>query len=97
MVALLSLLNAAVIALAGVVLASSLLASCAMSARTTAGQVGAVLRIGCANYDMSLAVATGCALLLTILLYLPELSRGLRDVGFVGTSFRAERQRRQGI
>ncbi len=96
-VALLSLLNAAVIALAGVVLASSLLASCAMSARTTAGQVGAVLRIGCANYDMSLAVATGCALLLTILLYLPELSRGLRDVGFVGTSFRAERQRRQGI
>jgi len=37
------------------------------------------------------------ALALTLLLYSQDLYRGIDDVGFIGTSLRAERKRRQGI
>lgn len=96
-IGLLSIINAAVVAFAGVTLVPPLLSGCTAAARNAIVQLQTVLRLGCANYDMTLLIAAGCALVLTILLYLPELTRGLKDVGFVATSFRAERQRRQGI
>jgi hypothetical protein len=34
---------------------------------------------------------------LTLLLYWQDIRRGIKDVGFVGASLRAERNRRQGI
>ena len=46
---------------------------------------------------MTLDIAAACSFLLTILVYFPELNRGIGDVGFVGASLCAERKRRQGI
>jgi hypothetical protein len=37
------------------------------------------------------------AFVLTLLLYWQDIRRGIRDVGFVGASLRAERSRRWGI
>jgi hypothetical protein len=46
---------------------------------------------------MTVAIAAACSFMVTILLYLQELVRGIKDIGFVGASLRAERKRRQGI
>jgi membrane associated rhomboid family serine protease len=48
----------------------------------------------CANIDGSIAIAALAALAFTLLLYWPQLTRGLSDVGFIGASLRGERARR---
>jgi rhomboid protease GluP len=58
---------------------------------------GALLQAACANLDMTLlGVAVGAGAL-TLLVYAPELQRGINDVGFVGATLRAERRRHHGI
>jgi hypothetical protein len=51
----------------------------------------------CANETLALVVVALGASVLTVIAYLPWFYRGIKDVGFVGTSFRAERKRQQGI
>lgn len=51
----------------------------------------------CANEALGLVIVASGASVLTIIAYLPWFYRGIKDVGFVGTSFRAERKRQQGI
>jgi hypothetical protein len=46
---------------------------------------------------MTAGIVAACVFVTTILGYWPELRRGIDDVGFVGASLRAERQRRRGI
>jgi hypothetical protein len=46
---------------------------------------------------MTIIVIAMCVSALTILAYWGNLRRGIRDVGFVPNSLRAERQRHQGI
>ena len=51
----------------------------------------------CANLNVTLDIAAATAFVLTLLLYWQDIHRGIKDVGFVGASLRAERSRRQGI
>jgi len=56
-----------------------------------------LLDAACANLDVTLLVVAAAAGALTLLVYAPELHRGVKDVGFVGATLRAERKRRYGI
>jgi rhomboid protease GluP len=58
---------------------------------------GALLRAACANLDVTLLVVAAAAGALTLLIYAPELHRGVKDAGFVGATLRAERKRHHGI
>jgi rhomboid protease GluP len=51
----------------------------------------------CANLNVTLDMIAAAACVLTLLLYWQDIHRGIKDVGFVGTSLRAERSRRRGI
>lgn len=59
--------------------------------------LGRIREITCSNPELAMAIAAACAGLFTLLLYSQELDRGLRDVGFIAASLRANRGRRQGI
>ncbi len=89
--------NAALLLFAGVALASTLTAGCAPYYFPAVSQIGQLLHTACANLSTTLNITAGCLFLLTILVYFPELNRGIRDVGFVGASLCAERRRRHGI
>jgi hypothetical protein len=56
-----------------------------------------VSRTACANLDVTLDIIAAGAFVLTLLLYWQDIRRGIKDVGFVGVSLRAERGRRRGI
>jgi rhomboid protease GluP len=88
--------NAAVAWLAGAALAVRW--ACTLGTLPMIGRSdGALLNSACANLDMALLVIAAAAGALTLLVYAPELHRGVKDVGFVGTTLRAERKRRHGI
>jgi membrane associated rhomboid family serine protease len=55
------------------------------------------IRALCANPELTRIAVTGCVAILTILLYWQELYRGINDVGFVGATLRAERNRHRGL
>jgi membrane associated rhomboid family serine protease len=57
----------------------------------------AMIDFACANKLLTLTILALCASLLTVVLYLPWFYRGIKDVGFIGASFRAERKRQHGI
>lgn len=59
--------------------------------------VETLVDLGCANRQITIGIIAACVLTTTLLLYSQELARGIKDVGFIGTSLRAERKRRQGI
>jgi rhomboid protease GluP len=96
-VAVLAVVNAALVVVAGVALAPAWTASCIAYARGVTTPIDALLGVGCGNEEIALAAAAVAVLLFSLLVYGPELSRGLRDVGFAGASFRAERRRRAGL
>jgi len=89
--------NAAVVLFGGNALESSLSLGCALHRPGKIIQVEPLLGAICSNPGLTIGVVAACLFALTILLYSQELYRGIKDVGFVGASLRAERKRRQGI
>jgi membrane associated rhomboid family serine protease len=72
--------------------------ACAFHTLPFVGPVGgALIDAACGSLDVTLIVAALAAGVLTLLLYSPELRRGIKDVGFVGATLCAERKRRHGI
>jgi membrane associated rhomboid family serine protease len=85
-----------------VVLGLALSASISSPACATHRQIGSIaiddlVAAACSNPVLTIGIAAGLALALSLLLYSHDLSRGIRDIGFVGTSLRAERKRHQGL
>jgi membrane associated rhomboid family serine protease len=89
--------NAGLVLVAGRMLDSVLGANCASPPPGAGGLTETLAHVVCVNWPMTVAITTACSFAVTILLYSQELVRGVKDVGFVGASLRAERKRRQGI
>jgi membrane associated rhomboid family serine protease len=88
--------NAAVAWLAGATLAVRW--ACSFRTVPMIGRAeGALLQAACAHLDLTLFGVAVAAAALTLLVYAPELQRGIKDVGFVGATLRAERRRHHGI
>ena len=86
-----AVINAALVLLLKETLTQALVSACdGQRATTFVTQV-------CANIDLTLNLFAAIVFLFTMLLYWPQLARGMADVGFVGASFRGERDRRRGI
>ena len=91
------------IANAGLILPAAKMAAlllglgCASPPHGAGGLVETLAGLACSNGYITIGIIAACAFAATLLLYSRELARGIRDVGFIGTSLRAERKRRQGI
>jgi membrane associated rhomboid family serine protease len=96
-VIMLSMANAALVLFAGRLLASQLPSGCISLRPGGMIETEQLLSAACSNSGLVIGIAAACSCVLTILLYSQELDRGIKDVGFVGASFRAERKRRWGI
>jgi rhomboid protease GluP len=59
--------------------------------------LAAVAEKACANLDATIGVAAASAFAVTMLVCWPPFARGIADVGFVGATFRGERNRRRGV
>jgi membrane associated rhomboid family serine protease len=93
----LAMANALAVALGGIVFGSQLSSSCASHRPTGPVPIETLIGGACSSPVLTLAIASVGALVLTLLLYSQEFSRGIDDVGFIGAALRAERKRRQGI
>lgn len=93
----LAIANAAMVLHASSVYGSSMYKACAAHRATGPVMVEYLIGAGCSNPVLTTAIAAMIIFALTLLLYAQEFFRGLHDVGFIGTSLRAERKRRQGI
>jgi hypothetical protein len=51
----------------------------------------------CTNIDVTIIAAAIGTFIIMVLVYWPQLARGISDVGFVGNTLRAERIRYRGI
>jgi membrane associated rhomboid family serine protease len=89
--------NAALLIFVGRSLAPALAASCASNHFQVASRIEMMRAATCASLNVTLDIIAAGAFVLTLLLYWQEIHRGIKDVGFVGASLRAERSRRQGI
>jgi len=85
--------NAVTILLCGLALASS----CSPRWPTGSVPLDNLLVIFCPNPVLISGLAAIGAAAVTLWLCAREISRGIEDVGFVGTSLRAERSRRHGL
>ena len=74
-----------------------------VDARVLPGYAPAIVQMrnltsaACANPILTLLLAAALAFVLALLLFSQELSRGMRDIGFIAASFTGERQRRRGL
>jgi rhomboid protease GluP len=90
--------NGALVLVAGGASASGVRSVCASRNFPPLVEIGNALRdAACASPSLTLVIAAAAACALTILACSQELDRGIRDVGFVGVTLRAERKRRRGI
>jgi membrane associated rhomboid family serine protease len=89
--------NAALLIVAGRWLAPALAASCTSDRFQVASRIEPMRATACANLNVTLDIIAAAAFVLTLLLYWRDIHRGIKDVGFVGASLRAERSRRRGI
>jgi len=95
-VVVLAVANAVLIVLAGEAFAWVRGWSCAFYP-STPPLLARLFAAGCTNLYLTAAIAAIAAFALTILLYSQELYRGIKDVGFVAATLRAERLRRRGL
>jgi rhomboid protease GluP len=93
----LAISNAAVVALGSAMSASSLSLICTSHRSIGPISIDGLVAAACSSPVLTITIASGCALALTLLLYSQELHRGINDIGFVATSLQAERKRRQGL
>src|SRR5262249_39023833 len=96
-VAIFAMANIALVPFAFETIRPALAATCATRQLQPASRIDELFGAVCTNASITIFIVAACAFLLTMLLYWPELHRGINDVGFVGASLRAERQRRHGI
>jgi membrane associated rhomboid family serine protease len=89
--------NAAMMLLAGMMLARMLGTNCVSRPLGAGGFTDTLAHVVCVHWQMTVAITVACSFAGTILAYWKELVRGIKDVGFVGASLRAERKRRHGI
>jgi membrane associated rhomboid family serine protease len=89
--------NAALVLFAGAGHAPLSVVACTPDRLPNIRWVETMRAAACANLNVTLDITATCALALTLLLYAPDIQRGIKDVGFVGASLRAERKRRWGI
>jgi membrane associated rhomboid family serine protease len=87
--------NAAVVLVAGAAFAAPL--ACASQGQNLTPALNTVSQTICSNPTLVTALVAALALVLTLVLTSHDLSRGLRDIGFVGASLRGERKRRWGL
>ena len=92
-----SVANAGLMLFAGMMLTSVLSLDCASQPFGAGGLIETLVNAACSNWQMTIRTIAACAFAATILAYSQDLVRGIKDVGFVGASLRAERKRRQGI
>jgi membrane associated rhomboid family serine protease len=93
----LAIANAAFVVLGSALSASFLPSACAPNRFSGPIPIESLLAAACANPGPAIGIAAMCVLALTLLLYSQDLHRGIRDIGFVGASLLAERNRRQGL
>src|SRR5215813_9967053 len=91
-----ALANAILVLLLARLFDQALVSAC-LGQRGSTGAMAGALAKACENVDLSISLAGMGALAFTLLLYWPQLARGLADVGFVGASLRGERARRWGV
>jgi membrane associated rhomboid family serine protease len=96
-VVVLATVNAAVVLFGGRALGSSLSLGCALRRPGEMVQLEQLVSATCSDLGLTIDIVAVCAFALTILLYSHELYRGIKDVGFISATLRAERKRRQGI
>jgi rhomboid protease GluP len=89
----LALINAGLVLLLRGMLAWALASLCAAQPNSTL----AVIASACANPDLTINLAAAGVFVVTMLVYWPQFSRGIADVGFVGGTLRAERGRHHGL
>jgi len=90
-----ALMNAILVLLLARLFDQALVSAC-LGQRSTNAIAGALAK-ACENIDLSASLTGLGVLALTLLLYWPQLARGLADVGFIGASLRGERGRRWGV
>jgi rhomboid protease GluP len=91
-----ALTNAVLVLLLARLFDQALVSAC-LGQRSSTSAIAGALTKACENIDFSVSLAGMSVLLFTLLLYWPQLARGLADVGFVGASLRGERGRRWGV
>ena len=92
-----SLANAAIVLFVAEALLPTLASKCPTRYLQSMHQLERLLGVACANLSTTINVVAMGAFALTILAYWSKLRRGIKDVGFIANSLRAERQRHQGI
>jgi membrane associated rhomboid family serine protease len=95
-VVVLALTNAILVLLLARLFDQTLMSACLGQRGSTSAIAGALAK-ACEHIDLSVSLAGMGVLAFTVLLYWPQLARGLADVGFVGASLRGERGRRWGV
>ena len=91
------LANAAIVLFVADALLPSLASKCPTRYLQSMHQLERLFGMACANSSTTINAVAMCAFALTILAYWSKLRRGIKDVGFIANSLRAERQRHQGI
>ncbi|HEY2230254.1 MAG TPA: hypothetical protein VGI22_21440 [Xanthobacteraceae bacterium] len=92
-----SFVNAGLILFADRTLTSPFTGDCASQPVGAGASIEFLVNVACLNWQMTVRIIAASLFGATMLFYSQELVRGIRDVGFVGASLRAERRRRQGI
>jgi hypothetical protein len=96
-VMLFSAANAAIVLLIADALAPTLASKCPARLAGSINQTERLIGMACANLSITIDVVAAGVFALTILGRWRTLRRGIKDVGFVAITLRAERQRHQGI
>jgi rhomboid protease GluP len=89
-----ALTNALLVLLLGSIFSQTMLLFCVTGSTSSAAIIVAK---ACSNLDLVINLTAASVAALTLLIYWPQLARGIADVGFVAASLRGERVRRQGV
>src|SRR5262245_2471417 len=85
--------NAAIVLFAANALLPTLASKCPVRLLRSANEIERLIGAACANLSTTINVVAMCVFALTILAHWRTLRRGIKDVGFVANSLRADRQR----
>jgi membrane associated rhomboid family serine protease len=89
--------NAAITLFVADALFPTLASKCPLRLLGSTDRIERLAGTACANLNMTINIVAAGVFALTILAHWRTLRRGIKDVGFVANSLRAERQRHQGI
>jgi membrane associated rhomboid family serine protease len=89
--------NAAIVLLVANALFPTLVSKCPARLLGSTSEIERLIGAACTSLSMTIYVVAACAFALTILAHWRTLRRGIKDVGFVANTLRAERQRHHGV